>query len=323
MVSATETFGVGAYDEEGDDEYEYGYEFPDPAEPHAAVESPNAGAGGFGSAFGSPSEAPAGYGYGGSSGRASKEPGQREEEEEEEEDEEGTLGPKQRAALGLALGAESTRPTLITQRSSRGVLSPGPLTALGLSATPLTPAQRYAGWVAAAVAPLEEFIDEPVDPREFYGELQEIAEGESGSVYAAALIPDAPIHKLKLPPLVKARDADEISKGRGVLVAIKSVALLPGGSQKLVDVRKELGLLQGLKCEQILGMDALYVDVEDDALWIRMELMERSLADVVGLVEDGLRLQEPRIMARFANDVRPRLFSTRFKLMIPDRCYKH
>jgi hypothetical protein len=39
--------------------------------------------------------------------------------------------------------------------------------------------------------------------------------------------------------------------------------------------------------------------------------MERSLADVVGLVEDGLRLQEPRIMARFANDVRPFLFFQR------------
>ncbi|KAJ7630019.1 kinase-like protein [Mycena polygramma] len=172
-----------------------------------------------------------------------------------------------------------------------------------MATTPVTPAQRYAGWVAAAVAPLEEFIDEAVDPREFYGDLQEIAEGESGSVFSAELFPDAPAHKLRLPPLVKVRDADELAKGRRVLVAIKSVALIPGGSQKLIDVRKECGLLQGLRCEQVLGMDALYVDVEEDALWIRMELMERSLADVVGLVDEGLRLQEPRIMARFANDM--------------------
>ncbi|KAJ7938400.1 hypothetical protein B0H13DRAFT_1141228 [Mycena leptocephala] len=94
-------------------------------------------------------------------------------------------------------------------------------------------AQRYAGWVAAAVAPLEEFIDEPVDPREFYGELQEIAEGESGSVYAAALIPDAPIHKLKLPPLVKARDADEISKGRACWWRLRASRCCLGAARSL------------------------------------------------------------------------------------------
>ncbi|KAJ6463474.1 kinase-like protein [Mycena sanguinolenta] len=160
----------------------------------------------------------------------------------------------------------------------------------GLATTPITPAQRYAGWLAEAVAPLEEYIDELVDPREFYGELQEIAEGESGSVYAASILPDAPIHKLRLPPLA-------------VVIALKFVEVLPGGSQKLIDVRTECELLKGLRCEHVLGLDALYVDIEEDSLWIRMELMERSLADVVGLVDEGLRLQEPRIVARFANDM--------------------
>ncbi|KAF8192664.1 kinase-like domain-containing protein [Mycena galopus ATCC 62051] len=174
---------------------------------------------------------------------------------------------------------------------------------MGLATTPMTPAQRYAGWIADAVAPLEEYIDELVDPREFYGELQEIAEGESGSVYAATVIPDAPINKLHLPPLIKARDADTLARGENVVVAIKFVELVPGGSQKLVDVRNECALLNGLRCEQVLGLDALYVDVEEDSLWIRMELMERSLADVVGLVDEGLRLQEPRVVARFANDM--------------------
>ncbi|KAF7326664.1 Non-specific serine/threonine protein kinase [Mycena venus] len=314
MVSATETFGLGDHEEDdvedGDGEYEYGYEFAEDDREErgiaGAVESPNAGVGGYGSAFGSPSAAPAGYGYGGSSGRASAEPRlQEEEEEEEEEDEEGTLGPKQRAALGLAIrDAAPERPQVITaRRTSRAVLSPGPLTALGLATTPITPAQRYAGWVAAAVAPLEEFIDEPVDPRDFYDDLQEIAEGESGSVYAAALVPDAPMHKLKLPPLIKARDADALAKGHRVLVAIKFVELNPGGSQKLVDVQRECSLLQGLRCDHVLGLDALYVDLVEDSLWIRMELMERSLADVVGLVDEGLRLQEPRIVARFAKDM--------------------
>ncbi|KAJ6542664.1 kinase-like protein [Mycena capillaripes] len=162
---------------------------------------------------------------------------------------------------------------------------------------------RYLGWVAATVAPLQEFIDEVVDPHEFYGDLQEIAEGESGSVFSAELRPGAYVHKLRLPSLVKVRDADELAKGRRVLVAMKCVALIPGGSQKLVDVRKECSLLHGLRCEQILGIDALYVDVVEDSLWVRMELMERSLADVVGLKEEGLYLREPRIMARFASDM--------------------
>ncbi|KAJ7607400.1 kinase-like domain-containing protein [Roridomyces roridus] len=173
----------------------------------------------------------------------------------------------------------------------------------GDGATPITPARRYVGWVAAAVAPLEDFIDEPTDPRDFYCDLQEIAEGESGSVYAAAISPGAAISKLKLPPLIKARDAEDVAAGRQVMVAIKSVSLDPAGTPKLVDVQRECSLLRGLWCEQVLGLDALYVDLVDDALWIRMELMERSLADVVGLVDAGLRIQEPRVLARFASDM--------------------
>ncbi|KAF7297328.1 Non-specific serine/threonine protein kinase [Mycena indigotica] len=192
-------------------------------------------------------------------------------------------------------------PKLVT--SKRDNVSPGPLTALSFAQTPITPAHRYAGWVAATVSPLEEFIDEPNDPRDFYVDLQEIAEGESGSVFAAVLEPTAPLAKLKLPPLIKARDADDVAHGKQVLVAMKCVALVPGGSQKLIDLQRECTLLRGLMCEQLLGLDALYVDLMDDALWIRMELMERSLADVVGLADQGLRLQEPRIIARFASDM--------------------
>ncbi|KAF8154100.1 kinase-like domain-containing protein [Crassisporium funariophilum] len=169
------------------------------------------------------------------------------------------------------------------------------------TSTPLSPFQRYRGWLSAIVAPLEEFIDEAVDPREHYLDLTEIAEGESGSVFSAVLNPST-AHKLRLPPLIKAKDGDDIARGETTLVAIKSVAIVPSGSPKLVDLQKELGLMRGLGHENVLGMDGVYVDLVEDSLWVRMELMERSLADMVGLVGDGLMLQD-RTIGRFACDV--------------------
>ncbi|CAK5271133.1 unnamed protein product [Mycena citricolor] len=205
------------------------------------------------------------------------------------------------SSAGISLVLPSNhRPTIHVTTTAE---SPGPLTALGLAATPVTPALRYAGWVADAVAPLRGFIDEQIDPREFYTDLTEIAEGESGSVFAAALVPDAAHLKLRLPPHIQTRDLDQLAAQERVLVAIKSVTLVPGGTPKVFDVARECELLRGLWCEQLVGLDALYVDLVDDSLWIRMELMERSLADVIGLVEEGLQLQEPRVMARFANDM--------------------
>jgi p21-activated kinase 1 len=136
------------------------------------------------------------------------------------------------------------------------------------------------------VAPLEEFIDEATDPRELYFDLQEIAEAESGSVYAA---------RVAKPEALGLRA--DVS-----FVAIKNIPILPSGTQKLVDLREELTLIRGVLHENVLTMDALYVDLVEDSLWIRMELMERSLADVVGLVAEGLMVQE-RMIARFASDV--------------------
>jgi hypothetical protein len=190
------------------------------------------------------------------------------------------------------------RPTIVIS----GVPSTSPATGIASSATPLSPFQRYRGWLSAVVAPLEEFIDEVVDPRDYYQDLLEIAEGESGSVFAATLIGHN-IHKLKLPPLVKAKDINSLGNGEQVRVAIKSVAILPSGSPKLVDLQKELSLMRGLGHENILSMDAVYVDLVEDTLWIRMELMERSLADMIQLVENGLMLHD-RTIARFASDVR-------------------
>ncbi|KAH7880500.1 kinase-like protein [Lentinula edodes] len=170
------------------------------------------------------------------------------------------------------------------------------------SVTPITPNQRYRGWLSEIVKPLEEFIDEPIDPRDYYLDLTEVAEGESGSVYAARISDNANLARLsKLPPLIKARDVEGQANGETMFVAIKTVPILPSGSAKLDELRKELNMIRGIMHGNILAMHALYVDSVEDSLWIRMELMERSLADVVVLCEEGLVLQE-RVIARFTHD---------------------
>ncbi|KAL5498298.1 hypothetical protein ACEPAH_2439 [Sanghuangporus vaninii] len=159
-----------------------------------------------------------------------------------------------------------------------------------------SPMDRYRGWVSEVVAPLEEFIDHMVDPRELYTDLQEIAEGESGSVFSATVAP---------PPSPKTRSkmsVRDVKARRSGKAAVKQVPLLPGGSPKLEDLRKELMLVSRVSHMNILSMDALYVDLVEDSLWIEMELMERSLADVLALAEEGLVLEEV-IIARFTGDI--------------------
>ncbi|KAJ7241274.1 hypothetical protein C8J57DRAFT_1561492 [Mycena rebaudengoi] len=171
--------------------------------------------------------------------------------------------------------------------------SPGPLTALKVAQTPVTPTHCYTGWVAAAVAPLEEFIDEPIDPRDVYVGLREIAEDESGNVFAAEIARDAPVHRLRLPPLAK-RDLAR------VLVAIKSVALIPDYDGD--DGADEGGVGQSSwasggswRCCGGRGASMCWRGM-------RLDLMERGLANMVGPVEKGLRLQEPSFIARFASN---------------------
>jgi hypothetical protein len=159
-----------------------------------------------------------------------------------------------------------------------------------------TPDDDYGVWIAEVIEPLRGFIDGATDPREHYVDLQEIAEGESGSVYAARFTNG---RALKLPAPVSSPPPSTIQQG---MVAIKNVPILQSGSPKLDDLQRELKLMKGLRHENLLGMDMLYVDLVEASLWIRMELMERSLADVVGLVEEGLMVQE-RMIARFASDV--------------------
>jgi len=60
--------------------------------------------------------------------------------------------------------------------------------------------------------------------------------------------------------------------------------------------------MRDVRHPNVLSMEQVFVDVVEDALWIKMELMERSLADVVMLAEEGIVVQEKPI-AQFASDV--------------------
>lgn len=171
-------------------------------------------------------------------------------------------------------------------------------------------------WVWDLLAPIRSYIDDSVDCRDYYMDLQEMAEGESGSVFAAHVLD--PTGVLTLPAPVRAREvmaysaslpssSDSLANLKpaatgAAQVAIKCVRLTMSGTPKLRDVQNELDILHDLWHENVLGIDALYVDLVDDALWIRMELMERSVADVLALVENGLMVQE-RMMARMTSDL--------------------
>jgi hypothetical protein len=68
------------------------------------------------------------------------------------------------------------------------------------------------------------------------------------------------------------------------LIAIKCVPLLRGHTEKLADLRRELELARTLRHANVLRMERLYVDVGEESLWIGMELMDRSLADVLAVI---------------------------------------
>ena len=179
-----------------------------------------------------------------------------------------------------------------------------------------SPGQRYPGWVSNVLSKigLETFVDEKVDPRDYFEGLTEVAEGESGFVYQAKVVRTVPGSKLT-----------KRGPQPGGVVAIKAVPILPSGSSKLEDLRREVEAMKrvfeddrsaatpspfssssGYRAGMghVLIMEALYVDLQEDSLWIRMELMERSLADVVALVEDGhMEKMDEKVVARFASDV--------------------
>ena len=203
------------------------------------------------------------------------------------------------------------RPSIITDQflspaapdtSHLSPISPSPVSP-SPSPSPSSPAPRYPGWLSAVVAPLKGFINDTLDPRELYADLREIAEGESGSVFAARVLPRAGAG-------AGAGTGTPEAAAPGAYVAIKHIAILPSGSPKIDDLRRELALMRGVAHPHVLAMDALYVDLQEDSLWIRMELMSRSVADVIALVEEGVFLNEKAI-AQIASDVRVATISLR------------
>jgi len=74
------------------------------------------------------------------------------------------------------------------------------------------------------------------------------------------------------------------SQQKHELVAIKRVPLLRSGMEKLMDLWRELELMHALRHANVLRMERLYVDGAEECLWIGMELMDRSLVDVLAVV---------------------------------------
>jgi len=126
------------------------------------------------------------------------------------------------------------------------------------------------------------------DPYSIYSDLQQVAEGESGGIYAAQVI-----SKSKLQSSVR--------------VAIKKVRVEEENRLKIDILKREMNLFSRIRQENLLTYSEMWVagvglgDAETE-LWVRMDLMERSLADLLGLLPEGLILEE-RHVARFAMDV--------------------
>ncbi|KAJ6534224.1 kinase-like domain-containing protein [Mycena capillaripes] len=194
-------------------------------------------------------------------------------------------------------GIHAPVPVLITPNGEPTVTASNQMNA----STSTLPAERYQGWVAAAISPFGGFIDVSVNPRDHYLDLQEIAEKPGGLLYVARLA-NIPGDHLKLPTHVKEREQQDRLALRTTFVAIKCVPILPSGSTKLSQVLRELRIMRDLQCENILGMDALYVDTTEDTLWIRMEFMTRSLSSVIELREVGLVLFD-RTIAGCTKDI--------------------
>lgn len=134
-----------------------------------------------------------------------------------------------------------------------------------------------------ALSSLKEYIYLDFEPMETFVDLHEVAQGQYGSVYAAHVNSD-------------------ILGDRDSLVAVKKVYIPPEGTPKIAQLQHELNLMSRVRHKHILGSDGLFFDFVENTLWIRMELMQRSLADILVLSEQDLLLEEP-VIARLASDV--------------------
>ena len=135
---------------------------------------------------------------------------------------------------------------------------------------------------AVLATTLQDYIYLDFDPREMFTDLQEVAQGQYGSVYAAHV-------------------CSGVLGSQDSLVAVKKVPIPVQGTPKIGQLQHELALMSQVRHKHILATDGLFFDFVEDVLWIRMELMERSLADVVVLSEEGLHLEE-RVIARLTSD---------------------
>lgn len=157
--------------------------------------------------------------------------------------------------------------------------------------------------VPLVLYPIREHISIDVNPLDMFAELQEIAQGQYGSVYAAQV-----------------RSGEE---DHGLTFAVKKVPIPIKGTPKIGQLKRELTLMSKIRHEYILCAEDLFYEPVESMLWIRMELMERSLADILVLGEEGLEIEEP-VIARFASDascpyVLPfPLFKKRFFWLGPD-----
>jgi len=133
--------------------------------------------------------------------------------------------------------------------------------------------------------PLKSYIYLDFDPCKIFASLVEVAQGQYGSVYSASI--SSPN------PMLGDPDAN---------IAIKKVPIPQNGTMKISQLKHELEVMSEVRHKHILTTDGLFWDWRESVLWIRMELMDRSLADMLALGEYGVMVEE-EVIARFANDV--------------------
>ena len=143
-------------------------------------------------------------------------------------------------------------------------------------------------------APLNPYLS-ATDPRVRFTDFAQVAEGQWGPVYAARA------REAGTSISVKSFSSESSTASRfGTLVAVKTIKVEEEGSSKVDSFASELAIMADVRHEHILFTAGLFVN--EDTLWVEMELMERSLADMLPLVEQGLVVSEPEV-ARFASDV--------------------
>jgi hypothetical protein len=208
--------------------------------------------------------------------------------------------------------------SLSTQRSVQTLstgLSPNSATTFspdGPSPSPPPPSSPRMTGVSRAFKPLAAFIDGAVDPRAKFADLTEIAQGESGSVFSARVVgAEDPFAPPVTPSSPYPRGGASPRSPAARTVALKIVPAA-GNAAKLASLRRELELVRGVRHPNVLRFERVFVDLPGEAAWLGMELMERSLADVLALRDaEGLEDAErrsvrvgERVIARFVWDVR-------------------